>query len=135
MARKGGAAGTERVLSETALSERAEALEALLDRLEGELQDDVALEELDRRAKAVLSVVKARHALSDLRPATAGPKEEDGPMDAADEQALRDRILARLDGLAAELEQKGAVRCPACGGLAPDGDGLEAVVAGFSETA
>lgn len=115
MARRGEAVGagrvlSERALSERALSERAGALEALLDRLEGELQDDVALEELDRRAKAVLSVVKARHALSDLRPVSAGPKDEDGPMDAAEEQALRDRILARLDGLAAELEQKGSVR-------------------------
>ena len=88
------------------MSKRAEALEALLDRLEGELQDNVALDELDRRAKAVLSVVKARHALSDLRPAIAGPKDEDGPMDAADEQALRERVLARLDGYVARLEQK-----------------------------
>ena len=120
---------------ETAGPETAEAKDALLDRLEGELHEDVALDELDRRSRAVLSVLKARQALRDFRPATSSPKDEDGFMDAADEQALRDRILARLDGLAAELEQKGAVCCPACGGLAPDRDGLEAVVAQFAETA
>ena len=122
-------------MSERAMSQRAEALEALLDRLEGELQDDVALEELDRRAKAVLSVVNARHALSDLRPAIAGPKDEDGPMDAADEQALRDRVLARLDGYVAKLEQKGAHRCPACGRVEPDRDGLAGLVDEAAETA
>ena len=113
----------------------AAAMDALIERLNRELLDNVALDELERRAKAVTVIIKARQALVDLGQASAGSKDEDGRMDAADEQALRDRILSRLDGLVAGLEQKGASRCPACGGLAPDRDGLERVVAQFAETA
>lgn len=58
---------------ETAGPETAEAKDALLDRLEGELHEDVALDELDRRSRAVLSVLKARQALRDFRPATSSP--------------------------------------------------------------
>lgn len=113
----------------------AGTMDVLLERLNRELLDNVALDELERRAKAVTVIIKARQALADLGQASAGSKDEDGRMDAADEQALRDRILSRLDGLVAGLEQKGAARCPACGGLAPDRDGLERVVAQFAETA
>ncbi len=82
----------------------AAAMDALIERLNRELLDNVALEELERRAKAVTVIIKARQALADLGQAGAGSKDEDGRMDAADEQALRDRILSRLDGLVAGLE-------------------------------
>lgn len=110
-------------------------MDALIERLNRELLDNVALDELERRAKAVTVIIKARQALADLGQASAGSKDEDGRMDAMDEQALRDRILARLDSLAAEFEQKGAARCPACGSPEPDRDGLERVVAQFAESA
>ena len=110
-------------------------MDTLLERLNRELLDNVALDELERRAKAVSVVIKARQGLAELGQANAGPKDEDGRMDAADEQALRDRILARLDGLVAGLEQKGIDRCPACGRIEPDRDGLERVVAQFAESA
>lgn len=111
------------------------AMDALIERLNRELLDNVALDELERRAKAVTVIIKAQQALAELGQGGARPKDEDGRMDAADEQALRDRILSRLDGLVAELEQKGADRCPACGRVEPDRDGLAGVGAGLAETA
>lgn len=41
------------------------------------------------------------------------------PQEAAEVEALRARILARLDAMAEELAAQGYIRCPDCGGLSP----------------
>lgn len=41
------------------------------------------------------------------------------PQEAAEVEALRARILARLDAMAEEMAAQGWIRCPDCGGLSP----------------
>ena len=50
------------------------------------------------------------------------------------DEARRAQLLARLSALAAALEQKGVDRCPGCGRLEPDRDGLARLGAQVADT-
>ena len=73
---------------------------------------DLPIEDLERRAKVVTGVVKARQVLIELDAQEDRMKGDDERLDAAGEQRLRDQLLDRLAAFAADLESKGVPRCP-----------------------
>lgn len=64
---------------------------------------NLPIDELERRAKAVSMLAKARQALNEIDAREDMINGHDDRLDAAGEQQLRDELLRRLDEIAAEV--------------------------------
>ncbi|MGA0546065.1 hypothetical protein ACO2Q1_12385 [Brevundimonas sp. VNH65] len=123
----------ERLAAEARKKQKAvDAFHARLDDLllTGVELDDDAMARRVRNVTLAITARERRLKLDRLEKDVKGADEVDG---AGGDVARRERLLARLAGLAAELEQKGADRCPACGRVEPDRDRLARLGASLSD--
>lgn len=116
--------------------EKQKAIDAFHARIDALLQEGLELDDeaMARRLRNVNLALSARERklklvglewdMKDADEADGnGRAEADGDGVGSDE-ARRERLLARLSALAADLEQRGADQCPGCGRVEPDRDEL-----------